>query len=148
MEKQYIDPTTGGRIRALSTPALYLIGGALTYWLAGIIAQRHEAELAKYSTADYRAILPVVSRHLLEVAWLRFIILLAIAGNIFWWTRAIQVAGQWPTPNEPVLFRTRIRTDPRYINGVVLLGYVASGLFVLCSLLGFYAWYSFRDIFR
>jgi len=113
---------------------------------AGIIAQRHQVELAKY--ADYRDMVPVVSRHLLETAWIRFLIFLAMAGHIFWVTRAIQVAGRWPIPNGQVLFRTRVRTDLGYIRWVVVLGYVASGIFLLNGLLGFYAWYSFLEIFR
>jgi hypothetical protein len=148
MDEQYVEATTGGRIRALVPSAVFLLAGALMYWLAGIIAQRHEAELANYSTGDYRAVLPVVSQHLLEVAWLRFLIFLAMAAYTFGVTRAIQVAGRWPIPNQPVLFRTRVRTNPRYIKGVVVLGYVTSGLVLLSGLLGFYAWYSFRDIFH
>jgi hypothetical protein len=125
------------------------------YWLAGIIAQRNEAILAKYSAADYssfdshqEAIVSVVSQQLLEVAWIRFLVFLAIAGHIIWMTRAIQIAGQWPIPNAPVLFRTRVRSDPRYIKWAVALGYVTSGLVLLSGLLGFYAWYIFRNIFR
>src|ERR1044071_544745 len=104
MEEQYIEPTTGGRLRALVPVAVYLLGSALTYWLAVIIAQRHEAELAKYTTAeDYLVIASVVGQQLLEGAWLRLLIWLAIAGHIFWMTRAIQMACQCPISNRPFL---------------------------------------------
>jgi hypothetical protein len=149
VEEQYVEPTTGGRIRALMPVAVYLLGGALLYWLAGIIAQQDEAELAKYHTAeDHRAIVAIGSQKLLEGAWLHLLISLLAGGYIFRKTRAIQVASRWPIPNEPVLFRTRVRTDPRYIKRVVALGYVAIGLFVLSSLFRFYLWYSFREILR
>ena len=149
MEEQYVEPTTGGRIRALVPVAVYLLGGALLYWLAGFIVQRDEAELAKYQTAeDYRAILAIGSQKLLEGAWLHLLISLVAGGYIFRKTRAIQVAGRWPIPNELVLFRTRVRTDPRYIKCIVVLGYVAIGLFVVSSFFRFYLWYSFREIIR
>ena len=65
MEEQYVEPTTDGRIRALVPVAIYLLGGALLYWLAGIIAQQDEAELAKYRTAeDYRALAAIGSQKL------------------------------------------------------------------------------------
>lgn len=151
MEEQYIEPTSRGRILALVPTAAYLLGATLMYWLAGNNDQRNEAILAKYSTADYRAIVPVVSQQLLEVAWLRFLVFLAMAGHIFWMTRAIQIAGQFPIPNAPVLtpvlFRTRVRTDPRHIKWSVVFGYVASGLMLLSGLLGFYAWYRYHNIF-
>ena len=149
MEEQYVEPTTDGRIRALVPVAVYVLAGALLYWLAGIIAQQDEAELAKYHTAeDYRAIVAIGSQKLWEGAWLHLLISLVAVGHIFRETRAIQVAGRWPIPNEPVLFRTRVRTDPRYIKCVVVLGYVAIGLFVLSSLFRFYLWYSYQEILR
>lgn len=155
VEEQYIKPTSSGRVRALVPSTVYLLGGLLVYWLAGIVVQRNEATLSKYSPADYssfesylEAIAAVVSQHLLEVAWIRFLCFLVIAGHIVWMTRAIQIAGQWPIPNTPVLFRTRVRSDPRFIKWVVILGYVAGGLTLFNSLLGFYAWYVFRNSFR
>ena len=148
MEEQYVEPTTSGRIRALVPAAVYLLAGAIMYWLAGIIAERNKAELAKYNTADYRDLVPIVTEQLLEMAWLLFVAFLLMAGHVFWMTRAIQLAGRMPIPNQPVLFRTRVRTDPQYIKWVVVVGYVTSGLVLFSGLLGFYAWYSFRNIFR
>ncbi len=155
MGEQYIEPTSSSRVRALIPLIAYLLAAMLLYWLTGIMVQRHEAILAKYSPADYGsfesyqiAIANVVSQHLLEVAWVRFLCFLVVAGHITWTTREIQIAGQWPIPNAPVLFRTRVRSDPRFIKWMVMGGYIASGLNLFNSLLGFYAWYVFQNIFR
>ena len=154
MEQRYVEPTSGGRIRVLGLMVVYLLGGTLLYWLAGIYDRRNTAILAKYSAADssssgnhLEAMVHVVSQQLLEAAWIRFLAFLPMVGHIVWKTRAIQIAGQWPTPNEIVLFRTRVRSDPRYIKSAVALGYMTSGIVLLNGLLGFYAWYGFRSIF-
>jgi uncharacterized membrane protein YfcA len=116
VEDRYVEPTAAQRVRALSEIAAYLLGSALVAWMI-----RH---------ADPR-----------QTAIVTFLFLAAIASDMTRRTRQIQVAREWPTPNESVLYRTRIRSSPWYVRIAVAAGYISAALCLLFAFLALYAWY-------
>lgn len=148
MEARYIDPTSSGRRQLVIVLASYLALLGLLVWLSSYFGHRFEALLdqVKGATAGNEEVFFAEIRQLqFEVAVVRFIAFLAIAAPIIAITRALQVARQWPIPGFPVAFRSRVRSEPRYIRAAVVGGYLSGAMCLFSGLLGFYAWFLLRS---
>ena len=147
MEEHYIEPSLAGRARAL-VPILVCFALAVAlFWLdGGSVRDMYQSGGGSAAVDAHNTYLREVMGLKLEAAWITFTLCCLFAAHIARLARKIQTSGQWPTPNDPVLFRTKVQTNPRYIQTAVALGYVAAFLWLLLSFTGFYSWYVLYQI--
>ena len=145
MGPQYLEPTRAGWFRLLLWAGAFVLCSGTLLFVADVYDRRQAELIEDFAAADaYGDIVGQLSPILFEVAVVRALVFGVIAGWIAWLTIRLRRVGQWPLPGAPVLFRTRIRTEPRYIKTAVILGYAGAAVTAINGLLGFYTWYLLR----